>query len=753
MKKTPILLAAGLLALAGCGPVKSSSSVTDGTEPPASTTPTTQSTPSTDTTPPATDWTAEEAEIIAALLGDHAPVCPGTMFPGVEYEALAGLSTAGDPVLIVQMYDLMVDDVEDIIAAHAEGGVYEDITDEYAGYIDESVHMLEAFYDDQTMIQAQIGTYSPVIEGMPVTTGYCNIEIDYFGLSVYYDECPTENLNYKVDALYGLAEGTASFPLITGTGYLLTSLYDQQYNKYPGLLVEGNDAAGVAEELVAAAWDDFYADYYGDDAIYLIDESGSIGVLLFDGDDGYAYIQVVLNSLLTGFPLEEIKDYFLDNDYLDPLTITDEIPAPAFACDGFETMDYYGSLYVLCYPTDGADHSQEYIDQLTEAGYFPVAYISGEYYYSSPNRQIMICVAYDELYQSVGLFFQIVSDNYVTEWPAELVNGAITKIGGAEVTATLPTPAFDWDFGVVYDNTDFSMPEYGIYPEFNIDIQDVGEDGGYVAHAEDYAAQLNAADSGWIYDDVIEVWHDATGKVEVEIYDDPENGFSIYIRNYEPVAAEFEADLVAEGLSLLGIEGTLPAFTGARGYQTTVGASALTIDLLKTDQAAVDGYVEGLVATGWTSVAAGNLIIYINPEKTMVMTIALSGDRAQMIIQDIGIWEAKVEDVSSWFMMMEMIMGIDLPFPASWGCPEGTIGVDNPPVSEDPDAPEYYFYYYIFDTSFVSGFEAELVELGYVKAATPDDGFTASYVYTFTETVSFTVEIYVGEGYAVIALV
>lgn len=749
MKKTPILLAAGLLALTGCNQVTSSSSLTENTEPPVSTTPTTDSTP----TVQATDWTAEEKEAIVALLGDHAPVCPGTMFPGIEYDVLAGLSTAGDPVLIVQLFDLRVEDVDEIISAHSEGGVYEDVTDDYAGYIDESMHMLEAYYDDQTIIQAQIGTYSPLVEGMPVTSGYCNIEIDYFGLSVYYEECPVENLNYKVDALYGLPEGTADIPAITGTGYLLTGLYDADYNEYPGLLIEGTDAETVASELLEGSWDDGYADYYGADSIYLIDETGTVAVLLFDGDDGYTYVQVVLNALLTGFPLEEIKDYFAAGEWLGPVVITDEIPIPSFECDAFETMDYYGSLYVLCYPSDGADHGQDYIDQLLEAGYFPVAYIAGEYYYSSPNRQIMICVAYDEEFQSVDLFFQIVTDNYVTEWPAELINGAITKIGGAEVTANLPTPSFDWDFGVVYDSTDLALPEYGIYPEFNIDIQDVGEEGGYVEHADDYAAQLNAADSGWVYDDVAEVWHDATGKVEIEIYDDEQNGFSIYIRAYEPLASAFETELVEEGLASLGIAGTIPAYTGARGYQTTVGTSSLTIDLLKTDQAAVDGYTAGLIEAGWSALLAGDLTLYLNPEKTMVLQIGIFDDQAQILVQSVDIWEAKVEDVSTWFMMMEMIMGIELPFPDAWGCPEGTIGVDNPPISEDPEAPEYYFYYYIFDTSFVESFEAELLELGYVKEATPDDGFTASYVYTFTESVYFTVEIYVGEGYAIVALV
>lgn len=749
MKKTPILLAAGLLALTGCNQVASSSSLTENTEPPVSTTPTTDSTP----TVQPTDWTAEEKETIVALLGDHAPVCPGMIFPGIEYDVLAGLSTAGDPVLIVQLFDLRVEDVDEIISAHSEGGVYEDVTDDYADYIDESMHMLEAYYDDQTIIQAQIGTYSPLVEGMPVTSGYCNIEIDYFGLSVYYEECPVENLNYKVDALYGLPEGTADIPAITGTGYLLTGLYDAAYNEYPGLLIEGTDSETVASELLKGSWDDGYADYYGADSIYLIDETGTVAVLLFDGDDGYTYVQVVLNALLTGFPLEEIKDYFAAGEWLDPVVITDEIPIPSFECDAFETMDYYGSLYVLCYPSDGADHGQDYIDQLLEAGYFPVAYIAGEYYYSSPNRQIMICVAYDEELQSVDLFFQIVSDNYVTEWPAELINGAITKIGGAEVTANLPTPSFDWDFAVVYDSTDLALPEYGIYPEFNIDIQDVGEEGGYVEHADDYAAQLNAADSGWVYDDVAEVWHDATGKVEIEIYDDEQNGFSIYIRAYEPLASAFETELVEEGLASLGIAGTIPAYTGARGYQTTVGSSSLTIDLLKTDQAAVDGYTAGLIEAGWSALLAGDLTLYLNPEKTMVLQIGIFDDQAQILVQSVDIWEAKVEDVSTWFMMMELIMGIELPFPEAWGCPEGTIGVDNPPISEDPEAPEYYFYYYIFDTSFVESFEAELLELGYVKEATPDDGFTASYVYTFSESLYFTVEIYVGEGYAIVALV
>ena len=60
MKKTPILLAAGLLALTGCNQVASSSSLTENTEPPVSTTPTTDSTP----TVQPTDWTAEEKETI-----------------------------------------------------------------------------------------------------------------------------------------------------------------------------------------------------------------------------------------------------------------------------------------------------------------------------------------------------------------------------------------------------------------------------------------------------------------------------------------------------------------------------------------------------------------------------------------------------------------------------------------------------------------------------------------------------------------
>ena len=137
----------------------------------------------------------------------------------------------------------------------------------------------------------------------------------------------------------------------------------------------------------------------------------------------------------------------------------------------------------------------------------------------------------------------------------------------------------------------------------------------------------------------------------------------------------------------------------------------------------------------------------------MVLQIGIFDDQAQILVQSIDIWEAKVEDVSAWLMMIKLIMGVELPFPEAWGCPEGSIGVDNPPISEDPEAPEYYFYYYIFDTSFVESFEAGLLELGYVKEATPDDGFTASYVYTFTESVYFTVEIYVGEGYAIVALV
>lgn len=755
MKKTPILIAAWLLALTGCDMVTSSSSLTDGTDVTDISTPTTDSTPSTDTTPPATDWTAEETELITALLGDHAPVCPGTMFPGAEYEVLPGVSTAGDPVLIVQIYDLEVEDVATIISAHSETGVYEDVTDDYTGYIDENMHVIEAYYDDETILQAHIGTYSPVINNMPVTEGYCNIEIDYFGLSVHYDDFPAENLNLKVDTLYGLDEGTADFPALTGTGYLLTPLYDQQYNEYVGLLIEGTTEEAVAAELVAASWDDGYADYYGEGTVYLIDESGAIGVILFGGDDGYTYLQILPNSLITGFPLEEIVDYFATNELLDPIVITDEIPVPDFECDGFETVDFYGSLYVYCYPSDGQDHSQDYIDQLTEAGYFPLAYIGNEYYYSSPNREIMICVSYDSEYQSVDLFFQPVTDNYVVEWPAELISGAIAKIGGAEVTAILPAPSFDWDFGVVYDSTDLAMPEYGIYPEFNIDIQDVGEDGGYVEHAADYAAQLNAADSGWVYDDVSEVWHDATGKVEVEIFDDPDNGFSIYIRTYVALPSAFDAELVAEGLTSLGISETIPPYTGARGYDTTVGTSSVSVNLVKTDAASVNAYTATLVEEGWTALTAGDLTFYLSPEETAVLQIGMiADDQAQLIVQNSEIWEAKVEDVSNWFMMMELIMGIELPFPDAWGCPEGTIGVDNKPEPSDPnETSPYYFYYYIFDTTFVTAFEAELVELGYVKAATPDDGFTASYVYTFTEEVYFTVEIYVGQGYAVVALI
>ena len=152
---------------------------------------------------------------------------------------------------------------------------------------------------------------------------------------------------------------------------------------------------------------------------------------------------------------------------------------------------------------------------------------------------------------------------------------------------------------------------------------------------------------------------------------------------------------------------------------------------------------------------AGDLTFYLSPEETAVLQIGMiADDQAQLIVQNSEIWEAKVEDVSNWFMMMELIMGIELPFPDAWGCPEGTIGVDNKPEPSDPnETSPYYFYYYIFDTTFVTAFEAELVELGYVKAATPDDGFTASYVYTFTEEVYFTVEIYVGQGYAIVALI
>lgn len=754
MKKAlPLVVLSSLLVLASCVDPKVSSTDTDTStsDSSLSTISGTSSTSSVTTTPPApVGYTDEEKMMIESVIGKHDIPYVNMYGVDIEYSIFTDVTTQGDGALIVHMEDVDAAILDDIVNVHKATGHYEDV--DIQG-VPENMRVLMGEYDDGTVIQLQASSFTP--DGEASTEGVGVIQIAYIGLNVAFDTFPKDQLELKTSILYELGDMEIDIPAIdTAKKYLLVELVDTSYDPYPGLIMDGIKATDYGAVLKKAGWNDQAIDYYGSDSYYYISPDNYLGIITWDVQ-GQVYVQVILNSLITEWPTDLIATAFEELG----IAFTGTVPAPVgdFLYYTIMADTWFMAIYLDAYLPVGADGKaalDNYVKALLDAGYTALAYIDQEYYYADPDKVILICPSYDSETNALNIFIQPCAPNYTTAWPTEIIAGWVENLSGGLTTATVPAPTFDWDFGTMYDNT--------LYNDgYNIDLQDVAEDGTFVKHAADYIAQLNAADSGWTYDPYAEVWYDtATKKVAISVLDDPDYGTSIYIKPYLPYDTELTAESIGEHLTESGIENVdqVPVYAGGEAYLFSTSTQTVTIDIAATNADEVAAYEALLLEKGYILREAYDYKIYEDAGKTIILQIALDptdSTRAQIIIQAHDIWLADVEEMTSMLSLIALFTGIVIPFPETIAWAEGTVGYDLGTTFDE----KYYTYYVIFDTSFADKLGEDLVALGWAKKDAASVGFTTTYEYVITaadtgEQISYYVDILVDteHGFSVVAI-
>ena len=421
---------------------------------------------------------------------------------------------------------------------------------------------------------------------------------------------------------------------------------------------------------------------------------------------GFTTLQIGVNTILTQWPAATV------GEFLDTLAADGEatpLPALPNPVNFYQVDDYasYGIYYIYAY---GEDQVDAYVQVLLDAGFTAAAYIDGEFYYGDPKGDYLVNVAYDPDYGTTDIYLSAWEDNYVTEWPADTIADQL-EVYSPESTAVLPEPTFDWQFGTMY-----VFVEDG---SFNIDLIDLADDGTFVPHADEYAAQLNAADSGWTYDATKEAWFDATGKVMVTVFDDPDYGTSIYMESvpYVDTYAELGVD---ETLAGLGITKTIPALDGAAYYEDLSGDSALQFLAYGVDQADYDAYVAALEGEGYLHGYHPDFgTLYWDAELSLTIQVVFDDESGTIgvLVQNGEIWGYTDTKLDNATMFLSLLLGVTVPhFPVEAKTPVYfTTGI------------EEWFVGYVFATGFIAEYETALLAAGYVKDETPVAGTTASY--------------------------
>ena len=708
-KTLPLFIALAALGLTACGPTDGESSVTtsESTETTSETTP--DETSTSETTPPAPgpNWTEDELALIEAVLGENHPI-PYYDFAaaGVEHEFSLGLDADGGDVIVITAPAANQEVLAGFKAAHIESEIYVDNTLLYGLDPADGLTVLDGTYDDGSEVQLQISLVNADGSTLPATATEGIFQAVYFPGRITVAEWPAEEITALIETATGVPGVVLPVPTLDGERSYATYMgYDSYDTPYALVDISGN-AAAYSEDLEAAGWKEVegaidFGRYYAspDDAI-------SLFLIDYDFNTGFTTLQIGVNTLLTQWPAATV------GEFLDTLAADGEatpLPALPNPVNFYQVDDYasYGIYYIYAY---GEDQVDAYVQVLLDAGFTAAAYIDGEFYYGDPKGDYLVNVAYDPDYGTTDIYLSAWEDNYVTEWPADTIADQL-KVYSPESTAVLPEPTFEWQFGTIY-----VFVEDG---SFNIDLIDLADDGTFVPHADEYAAQLNAADSGWTYDATKEAWFDATGKVMVTVFDDPDYGTSIYMESvpYVDTYAELGVD---ETLAGLGITKTIPALDGAAYYEDLSGDSALQFLAYGVDQADYDAYVAALEGEGYLHGYHPDFgTLYWDAELSLTIQVVFDDESGTIgvLVQNGEIWGYTDTKLDNATMFLSLLLGVTVPhFPVEAKTPVYfTTGI------------EEWFVGYVFATGFIAEYETALLAAGYVKDETPVEGTTASY--------------------------
>ncbi len=691
--KWPLLIALAALGLAACAGNSTSSSSTEEPEPDTSSTPDTEPEPT-----PA--WTDEQLEVIRSVVGTGHEI-PFFDFGTKEVTFDVGQDTSGGNVLLMSVEGASVAELSGYIAAHVEDG-YVDNTDLYSG-VAPGQNILDKTFGDLSQIQAQLGFVDAEGNFVEVTEGTGTL-VGYWFPSLSTNVWPGDDLAAAIEEVLSLTDITLPVPSDGADHYyLIYTAYDSYYNEYPMLEVSGNFTSYV-DDLLAADWDEIEGVYSG--STYVVSPTHELGAIVNDYDfvSGTTTIQFTANSLLIDWPAEDIAE-----------GIASLYGEGGSTLPALEGADYYGlyvdewyyTIEVYCYGLNAVD---EYIAALVEAEFVRKAFIDGEFYYEDPSSTYLVNVSYDAEYGTTDLYIMQSDGNYITEWDAATINGYVAAAGEDGVTATLPVPSFEWEFGILYNMLDTG--------EFIIVLQDLDDNNELVDHVADYKAQL-AASADWTYLADLDIYVDAaTRSVQVEVVEDTDDtdGTNIVVTPFALV--QNWSDLgVEEALAGLSIEGTLPELD-ATWLGLESDANSVTVTAYCVDETDFDDYLAVLDAAGWGhGYHEGFGYLYWDAAKTMTLQVVYDSVNGiiYLFAQPYSLWVYDSETFANSYMLANLFYGVTLP---DIVCPADT------PAYFTMGSIEFLIGY-VFATGLDYG--SALVADGWTLSAEPDDGFDETY--------------------------
>lgn len=737
-KKLPLFLelaALGLVACTGNQPSSSSSQEDPGSS---------EDVPSSDTAPSSGDssqgessstpvtgdgWTANELALIKEVVGDHPLPYFDFAAAGYKHTLEKTKDHSGIELLAITASSFPYESLVDVVGAWMDYEGAEFLNNTYS-YYDAPLGMtiLGGTYGDGSTLEVQFyvedGT-NYLTEG----SGTLNVDIYPTALSTTdWDEALTD-LNAIIASalsLEGLTSSALPKPSV-GTSYLVTSTTGYFGETYPQLRINGVSGYDYLDELVKIGWKAIVDATEGEH--YLASPDESLG-LLGEFSSDYLLLQFSLNNYATSWPTARIARAM--GLVAKEGAAVPTLPEPSFLdkVTSFEVTDSYagdgGSFYIYLY---GEDYSKEYAADLLKAGYKDVNYYYGDIEYSDPNGAVLVYASYYESYGATRISVSTGVDTYFTSWPETNIADAVTRLGGK---GSIPAPTFKWDYVSVSDY----VSQYGYY---EINVKTVGEDGALVNTVNDYKAQLDAADSGWTYDSVQEMWHNADRNIGIELDFSENYGLTIYVEIYSPITASWPSENIASALTDIGVTTStvIPEESGAGGYQFAMindeqgspyGFKVTALNV--SSDLAESAYRTKLGNAGWTESVYGDSgsSVFISSDKSLAATIYYDGYYKILTLSFYnlskspwGNWKAEVEAVvAEWKFDYP---SLDIPLPA---VAANTLGY--PDLSY---ADTYSVDFYVFDDTFAEAYSATLAEAGWTSRANMAETYSVDYYFTF----------------------
>lgn len=557
MKKQTLLAVSIAMFLAACSPAGENSSSTPGSEPSSSSPSSSQSARNIYIE---SGWPEKEAETLASIFLDHLYPYYDFAKLGYTYELTTYEGSYSMVSVNLQIADFPFEEVKNYLSAITGGTGYVDKTEDYV--VPQGEYVVEKVFSDYSLISATF--YISDESGAPLTEGSGKFELDIHPARIAKEAWLGGDIE---DFVAEILEKEITLPAPNSpVSRYIAAVNVMNGLPTPSLYFVGSDAReSYASDLASAGWKKVpLPESEIGDSLYYISPDESVRALIHlenSSDPIVTIIEFQKSDYYVAYPESAI------NDCLDMIFLTQKhlsLPIPDSKDIAYyqvnDVLEIGGFFEIYAYGTDCSD---AYEKQLEAAGFHLVNYdvVEEQFFYGDKDEALFIYAYYKS---DLGFTNITVGRNgkYYAGWPTQKINRMTESIGGETM---LPVDE-EATYTYVQDSTSTSG-------DFTLNTKNLDENHALVDTTKRYESLLNASDSGWIYDDVEERWHDAKGKLSVSLRFYEEEGLEICVEGYIPSAKELSESDLLSAFSGVGVEGySFITVDEARGYSLITGS-------------------------------------------------------------------------------------------------------------------------------------------------------------------------------------